>query len=322
MFQHCKKLLTPFTLKINFFLMLFENNILKLSPDAIDNLIPYENKFYKIDFLKEKDKYVQGGNGVVFKLVDEQEELEYVIKIIKFPNQRKDDWKTKKRINRFEREIEALYVARENNLQNIVGIEFHGTLKIGELDFQYYVMQKCDCNLNEYLKDTDKELSIFQKTLLCQKILLGIIALNEYKIYHRDIKHDNIFFVGNEPLIGDLGLVENKDSDIRISERGDLIGPTGWFSPEAINKYLVEKTPNVNNFDCEIDSKSEVFQLGKLFWFIYQGNIPIGQVEFIDFVPQDDTIFDLLFKMLKYSKVNRSDSNSVLLELNQYMKAN
>lgn len=300
--------------------MLFEKKILKLSPDAIDNLILHEDKYYRIDFLKQEGKYVQGGNGVVFKLVDEQDELEYVIKIIKFPDQEKDNWKIKKRINRFEREIQALYVARENNLPNIVRIEFHGTIIINELDFQYYVMEKCDCTLNEYLRDSDKELDIFQKTLLCQKILLGIIGLNEYKIYHRDIKHDNIFFVGNEPLIGDLGLVDNKESDIRINEIGDLIGPTGWFSPEAINKYLVEKTPNPNNFDCNIDSKSEVFQLGKLFWFIYQGNIPIGQVEYLDFVPQDDAIFTLLFNMLKYSKVNRHDSNAVLSQLNLYMK--
>jgi serine/threonine protein kinase len=229
------------------------------------------------------------------------------------------DWKIRKRINRFEREIQALYVARENNLQNVVRIEFHGVLTISELDFQYYVMEKCDCNLNEYLKDTDKELSIFQKTLLCQKILSGIIGLNEYKIYHRDIKHDNIFFVGNEPLIGDLGLADNKNSDIRINERGELIGPTGWFSPEAINKYLVEKTPNANNFDCVIDSKSEVFQLGKLFWFIYQGNIPIGQVEPIDFIPRDDAIFSVLFKMLQYSKAKRYDSKVILSELNKYM---
>lgn len=300
--------------------MLFENNTLKLSPDDIDNLILHSDKYYRVDFLREEGKYVQGGNGVVFKLVDEQEELEYVIKIIKFPDQWKDNWKIKKRINRFEREIQALYVARENSLQNVVRIEFHGTIVIDELDFQYYVMEKCDCNLNEYLKDTDKALNLFQKTLLCQKILLGIIGLNEYKIYHRDIKHDNIFFVGNEPLIGDLGLADDKNSDIRINERGELIGPTGWFSPEAINKYLVEKTPNPNNFDFEIDSKSEVFQLGKLFWFIYQGNIPIGQVELVDFIPKDDAIFSLLFNMLRYSKTRRYDPQVVLTELNQYME--
>lgn len=299
--------------------MILEDNNIKLSPNPYDNLLPYGDKFYRIDFLKEKGKYVQGGNGVVFKLLDEQEELEYVIKILKYPDQQKYNRKIKKRINRFEREVEALYVAKVNSLQNIVHIEFNGIIQISDLDFQYYVMEKCDCTLNEYLNDADKELSIFQKALLCYKILTGISGLHEYKIYHRDIKHDNIFFIGNEPLIGDLGLVDFKDSDIWIDERGDLIGPTGWFSPEAINKYLVEKTLNPKGFDCKIDAKSEVFQLGKLFWYIYQGNIPIGQVDFIDFIPQDEYIFKVLFNMLRYSKVNRFDPELVLAELNNYI---
>lgn len=303
--------------------MILENNNLKLSPNPYDNLLSHEGKFYRIDFLKKEGIYVQGGNGVVFKLIDEQEELEYVIKVLKFADQRKDDgWRIKNRISRFEREVEALYVAKENNLQNIVNIEFNGTIQVEGLDFQYYVMEKCDCNLNEYLNDAKNELSIFQKTLLCQKILTGIKGLHEYKIYHRDIKHDNIFFIGNEPLIGDLGLVDYKDSDIRINEMGDLIGPTGWFSPEAINKYLVEKTRNPNGFDCKIDAKSEMFQLGKLFWYIYQGNIPIGQVDFIDFIPQVESIFNLLFNMLRYSKKNRYDSELVLSEFNNYIDKN
>jgi serine/threonine protein kinase len=301
--------------------MIFENNNILLSTDPFDNLIFREDKVYRIDFLKNDGRYVFGGNGIVFKLVDEQEDLEYVIKIIKYPDQKKvEDWKIKRRINRFEREIEALYVAKENNLQNIVQIEFSGTISISGLDFQYYVMEKCDCTLNEYLNNEKNELSIFQKTLLCQKILKGINGLHEYRIYHRDIKHDNIFFIGNEPLIGDLGLVDNKDSDIRINEKGELIGPTGWFSPEAINKYLVEKTPNPHGYDCKIDEKSEIFQLGKLFWYIYQGNIPIGQIEYLDFIPQDESIFSLLFNMLRYSKMNRYDSDSVLQELNNYLE--
>lgn len=88
--------------------MIFENNNIKLSPNPYNNLLPRGDKFYRIDFLKKQGQYVQGGNGVVFKLVDEQEELEYVIKVLKYPDQRKkENWKIKKRINRFEREIEA-----------------------------------------------------------------------------------------------------------------------------------------------------------------------------------------------------------------------
>lgn len=302
--------------------MYLENNLIKISPDDRENLIQHEDKFYRIDFLKEEERYVQGGNGIVFKLINEEEDEEYVIKILKFPQELRNDRYYGKRIKRFEREIEALHTAKENQVQNIVRIEFNDLISIDGKDFQYYVMEKCECTLNEFLQDPNKELSITQKIILCQKILEGVKNLNEFKIYHRDIKHNNIFFIGNEPYIGDLGLVDNKVSDIRINEWGELIGPTGWFSPEAINKYLVERTLNPNKFDCVIDEKSEVFQLGKLFWYIFQGNIPLGQIEPDDFVPKNEEIFNILFNMLKYSKNKRWGSIQVLTSFEGYLDVN
>src|SRR5690606_25235728 len=133
-------------------------------------------------------------------------------------------------------------------------------------------------------------------------ILEGIKLLNEYKIYHRDIKQDNIFLIDGEPIIGDLGLSDCRNIDIYINEKGELIGPTGWFSPEAINKYLVEKTSNPYKFNFTINGKSEVFQLGKLFWYIFQGNLPIGQITIDDFIPRNEDMFKLIFGMLLYSK--------------------
>ena len=303
--------------------MYLDNNSIKLSEDKRENILKHDGKYYQVDFLNEDGRYVHGGNGIVFKITNEQENQEFVIKFLKFPEQaRETDWKIKKRIKRFEREIEALFVARTNEISNIVKIEFSGSEPIDGFDFQYYVMQKCECTLNHYLAKNENELDIYQKTLLCHKILLGIKGLHEYKIYHRDIKHDNIYFIGNEPYIGDLGLAYYRDSDVMINERGDLIGPSGWFSPEAINKYLVEKSTNIYGFDCVIDEKSEVFQLGKLFWYIYQGNIPIGQVILEDFIPTDTRLFELLFRMLRYSKGQRINSDTVAQEITTYLSAN
>lgn len=300
--------------------MLFEDGLIKLSGDERENLLENDGKYYRVDFLKANGKYVKGGNGLVFKLIDEEEDLEYVVKFLKFPNQWLDDWKMAKRSDRFDREIEALYVAKNNSLSNVVEIKFAGTHKIGEYDFGYYVMEKCDCTLNEFL--SKNELDISQKVLLCYKILIGIQGLHEYQIYHRDIKHDNIYFIGNEPYVGDLGLAYYRDSDIRINERGELIGPTGWFSPEAINKFLVEKTPNIHGLDCVIDEKSEIFQLGKLFWYIFQGNIPIGQIEIEDFKANENRVFAIILDMLQYSKIRRSDASKVNKELNSYLSYN
>ena len=302
--------------------MYLKGDYINLDRYPEDNLLEHNGKYYQIDWLKERGKYYAGGNGTVFKLTDEQEGLEYAIKILKYPNHLSEVPRLQKRIARFEREIEALLKAKSNQLSNIVEIEFDGEIEISASIYRYYVMQKCDRNLKEYLQA--ESLSFSQKTLLCQKILLGIMGLHEYKIYHRDIKHENIFFIGNEPLIGDLGLVDYQDSDIDINEEGDLIGPTGWFSPEALNKSLCEgehKT-NPHGLDCVIDAKSEVFQLGKLFWYIYQGNIPVGQIEGINFIHNNDFIFGLLFSMLQYVKTRRCDTSVVLDLLGQYLAIN
>jgi len=303
--------------------MYLERGNIKLSGNPRDNLRELKGIFYQLDFLNGDGRYIHGGNGIVFKLTDEQENLEYVIKIFKFSYEEAEkDWKIEKKLLRFEREVEALYVAKENTLLGIVQIEFDGAVDIEGEIFPYYVMQKCDCTLKHYMTAEGDNLDAVQKTILCQKILEGVQQLHEFKIYHRDIKHENIFFLNGEPLIGDLGLVDYQNSDYNINERGELIGPTGWFSPEAINKYLVENTPNLNGFDCTIDEKSEVFQMGKLFWYIYQGNIPVGQIVAEDFLPSNNAIFSILFGMLSYSKTHRLATAQVAEKINNFLSVN
>ncbi|MET4082170.1 serine/threonine protein kinase [Pedobacter sp. UYP30] len=303
--------------------MYLEGKNIKLSTDSRENLIEIDDKFFQISFLREDNKYVQGGNGIVFSLSDEQEGIEYVIKFLKYSDEEATtDWKAKKRYRRFCREIEALYTAKSNDLMGVIQIEAHGCHMIDGKTFSYYVMEKCDFTLKEFLEAEGGNLDIVQKTIICQKILKGIQSLHEYKIYHRDIKHDNIYFLDGEPIIGDLGLSDFQESDIFINEKGELIGPTGWFSPEAINKYLVEKTANLNGFDCTIDKKSEVFQLGKLFWYIYQGNIPIGHTEPDDFIPNNPKIYGILNSMLQNSKVRRFNTSQVAINIGDFLSSN
>lgn len=303
--------------------MYLDGRNIKLSDDPRENLMELDEVFYQVDFLDHNKKYVQGGNGIVFNFADEQGGEEFVIKFSKFSYEMADlDWRINNRLIRFQREIEALYVAENNGISGVVKIVGFGDYLIDNQTFPYYLMEKCDYTLKHYLDHDGQDLDIVQKTLLCQKILIGVQQLHAYKIYHRDIKHDNILFMGGEPLISDLGLADYRDSDYRINEKGEIIGPTGWFSPEAINKYLVEKTANINGFDCTIDEKSEVFQMGKLFWYIYQGNIPVGQVDYEDFVPQNKIIYSILYDMLAYSKSRRLTTESVAQQIGEFLAVN
>jgi serine/threonine protein kinase len=287
-------------------MQLIKNYLIDLSDDPEKNLLEFEGKYYEIDWLGQSRKIIHGGNGVIYKLVDPEDGEEYVIKYCRYSyEEARDNWVIEKRVKRFEREIEALGIARENGLENVIDMKFHGEAIISDNTIRFYVMDLCDCNLKEYLNNPKNSITSSQKLLLCSKILTGIKNLNEYQLYHRDIKRENILFIGNEPYVSDLGLVGNRNSEYRLNERGELIGPIGWFSPEAITKHYVEKLPNPYNLDCILNSKSDVFHLGELFWYIFQGNLPVGQIKNEDFVIKDEDLYEIIFLMLQHCKNRR-----------------
>jgi serine/threonine protein kinase len=281
----------------------FHSGNIHLSKKMHRNTIRYDNVDYVLSPLSKEYDRSKGGNSNVFKISDPQSDELLIIKFSKYDvNSPTKPINNIKRIARFGREIEALKIATECSFQNVIKYYFNDYREIGKRKFHYYVMEKADYDLTKYLDTND--ISEQQRFLLCIQILNGIKELHSKDIYHRDIKPDNILFVNKVWKIGDLGLVENRNSDFEIKEVGERIGPIGWLSPEAANKYLNEGEGKGNKFgfDCNIDAYSDIFQLGKLFWYIFQGNIPIGQIKKSDFKLKDKEIFDILHTMLNHSK--------------------
>jgi serine/threonine protein kinase len=283
--------------------MVFFNGNINLSAQLGRNIVTYDNIDYVISHLNPSHTRSKGGNSAVFKLTNPQTEEE---RIIKFSKYNVDNpfrpTNNVKRIARFSREVEALKIAKEAGFQNIIEYFFDDYRQIGRAKFHYYVMEKAEYDLTSFLDHND--ISVQQRFLLCIQVLNGIKELHSKEIYHRDIKPDNILFVNGAWKIGDLGLVEYRNSDFEIKEIGEKIGPIGWLSPEAANKYLNEGEGRENKygFDCTIDAFSDVFQLGKLFWYIFQGNIPIGQIRRNDFKLDDGDIYAIIMTMLRHSK--------------------
>ena len=102
-------------------------------------------------------------------------------------------------------------------------------------------MEKASTDLTEFLKNED--LSTSNRLLLCVDILNGIKELHSLNIYHRDIKPDNILRVNKEWKIGDLGLIDYRDSDFQIEEEGERIGPIGGFRLKPLTKYIIKVIP-------------------------------------------------------------------------------
>lgn len=281
-----------------------ERNILVLSGSADKDHVNDGDEYYRIEPLSDDYERSKGGNSFVFKAID-SDEVEYIVKFCKFPNIAR----YKKQNNRFQQEIDVLDQANEEGCEHVIKFYFSGFKKIEETGnyHHYYVMEKGDQDLRSFLLNNN--LPNNQKYFLCYDIIKGIEELHAMGYYHRDIKPDNIFIVNqgtaNNWKIGDLGLSIHQDDNSRKLEFQEKIGPIGWLSPEVTNKFLCEGTPYEGQFDCRIDAKSDVFQLGKLLWYIFQNNIPVGQVTFEDFKVKNKILFDLLFEMLQYNKTRR-----------------
>jgi len=284
-------------------------------PGTAKDYIQINNRDKFLDHLTEDPEAAgKGGNSFVFKVIDcNDEEDDQVIKLCKFFGPNPPRGFVEKRITRFNREITALKRALKLDKSDfIVRILGDGDWKDRKgRAFRYYVMEKGDLDLSDYLSVNG--LSLQGKMQLCFELIRSVKALHEIGIYHRDIKPDNIYYVDGRWKIGDLGLMRYRDEDYDIDEPNEKIGPYGFLSPEAANKGLGNKTHEEFSFDCEIDGKSDVFQIGKVLWYIIQGEVVTGQVSISDFsLAQEDNLFEtVIIPSLQFSKLRRLNTEEL-----------
>lgn len=301
---------------------------LNLSSDDKKNVIEHEGIFYQLKRLSADFEHSKGGNSSVCIIVDPNDDTESVVKFSKFnvqevlsakqlralsDGQRRSYQFHRKRNARFEQELNALEIAKNSNFLNIVAIKFSGEI-VNKSDgkvFPYFVMEKADSDLKDFILQ-NPELDVSDRLAICIDIMKAVKELHGKTIYHRDIKPDNILLFNKSYSdikswkLSDLGLVHNGLREGTLDGVGERIGPYGWLSPEAMNKFLTEKTQL--KFDCKIDNCSDIFQLGKVFWFVFQGNVPIGQLQLEDFrldFSEKKFLFNTLKSMLEYSKSRR-----------------
>ena len=182
-------------------------------------------------------------------------------------------------------------------------------------------MNYADNDLTSFLQQNN--LSLQDRVQLCLELCLSLKSLWLKGYYHRDIKPDNILFIGGSWVLSDLGLIKHRDEDIEIDieKARDWIGPRGWMSPESLNKFLCEDLPWDILHDCNIDHASDIFQLGKVMWFILQGNSPSGCVRRNDFYWKNDELYQIIRTMINQSKSKRyHDINQIITDLSRLTK--
>jgi serine/threonine protein kinase len=259
----------------------------------------------------------KGKNSCVFRAVHPESGDDVIVKLCCFPEGVQTDVEVRKR-QRFLREIGALQMATERQLGDFLITYYeHGRHSCDGYVFDYYVMEEADCDLSDYLAKS--QLTLQQKLVLCRSLLQDLSVLHGLGIYHRDLKPDNVFFVGNQWKIGDLGFIKHRDDDASIDEPRERIGPTGLMSPEAINKAYANLENEEFVHDCVFDDLSDVYLLGGVFWYILQGNFPTGQIQSEDFkLGRDDILNQILLPMLQHAKVRRPSLSSLSNQFEHY----
>lgn len=282
--------------------MIHNNRTIELSQNASLNSIEINKKRFLIRRLSSD---IKGINSSVFYLIDEQNEFSK--RVIKFCNYSIEE--NSIRFQRFAREIDALIDAKANKCKHVIDIyeDFVGQKKIGKYNYKFYVMESAEMSLSDYLKNNTLDIS--EKFKMCVELVESMKELSNIGIYHRDLKPDNILIIKNNWKICDLGLIDRAAEDFsNLDKKGEKIGPFGWMSPEAMNKFFCEEDENLSKtFDCTIDNESDIFQIGKIFWYIFQQNLPEGQIISDDFILDNKItgFFDIIVGMLQHNKSRR-----------------
>jgi len=309
----------------------YERNNIYIDNEISNNVITIDNIDYYAYYVNPEYKNSKGANSIVLVLYQAQNFTDYENSIpdqvIKISNKRDYDTKRSEFNNRFYREIEALEQCKERKIHHVVTIYSSGQLSCTAKNrrgedvsyiFPFYTMEYASSDLKNYMENNN--ILFCDKINLCLQIANGLRELNDIGFYHRDLKPDNILIFDDTWKIGDLGLIAFRDKDNIYEKKNDFIGPKGWLSPEAMNKYL-QSDNNKYQFDCDIDHQSDIFQLGKVFWYILQGNAPIGNICRSDFFDEHDDIYNVLKYMLNHSKKKRPISiDYVIGELSRIMK--
>lgn len=283
-----------------------------------DNLLNIDNVEYCFTYINSSGK-AKGGNSIILKLYLAQEvgntgseygDPDLILKILKFPFGRRG--RKRKAHKRFDKEVKALVDCQEHSFQNVISVKHSGTCRLKQysekkpfLDFGFYTMEYAQYDLKAYIEEKHGELTEEMKLALCISLAEGLQELSSLGYYHRDIKPDNIFIVGDNWKIGDLGLIAERDEEDNLDDNNEFIGPRGWLSPEAMNKFLCYDKGFTFNHDCKIDHQSDIFQLGRVFCYIMQFNNPMGVFRENEMFFSSTGIYQVIRTMLNYSKKRR-----------------
>lgn len=174
----------------------------------------------------------------------------YYMKQLKSQYATQEEW-----IKRFKYEYE--------NMEKLVDSPFVLRVFNYNKDNNSYLMEKCDCNLDDYLKNnpliTDERLME-----LIYEILDGMLDVHNAGIIHRDIHLGNILIKDEHIILSDFGL--SKDTMVSHSLKSTSTPKNSHFFMDPVG--LTDFT--------RLDKLSDIYSIGKIIDYLTK-NSPLNE---------------------------------------------
>jgi len=240
----------------------------------------------------------EGSSGKVF-IASSPYNQEVILKFIPLKN----DWCRKE----FDREVSSLTACLDCPL--IVNIETSFIYK----GYGVIVLEKLKGDLLDYLQLYQPLEINFVKNIFFQ-ICVAVLYIHKRCIAHLDIKPENIFMANNSTVkLGDFGSSYHWQDDFEF--KLGAVGTSYYCAPEV--------GPSQPYDPC----KADVWSLGILLHVLLTGfwpfkgknesflneNVKYGRIHlFVDSMPDDDSLHDLLYSMLTVNPRDRISISEIL----------
>jgi len=151
-----------------------------------------------------------------------------------------------------------------------------GSITASNFQVPWMAMELGSCNMREEIQTRGK-LDIKKLQLVVPQICEAIGHLYEKNFIHRDIKPENFVWKTNDKsqvLMIDFGIAKKLEEDVssrpldNFTKTMEFVGPVFFSSPELIAYAANKRHP--------VDYRSDIFQLGKLIWYMATGIISAG----------------------------------------------
>ncbi len=195
----------------------------------------------------------EGGAGKVFLAYDKKKERNVALKTSN-PNQTMSNYK-----KRFYMEAKVLSSLKHKNI-----VDFYEYIKVDDINI--IVMEYVEGKTLKEKIDKKDYISREQSLKYIKQILSALNEVHSHKVYHRDIKTDNIHItVDDNVKLLDFGIIQF-DEDQNLTRQGSVIGTISYLAPEIIL-----------NTHKKANEKTDIYSLGILFYQLLTGIKPFKE---------------------------------------------